>query len=475
MDRVDAERSMTERDTAAEAEMPKRPPRVGGGTAEGRDDECQTVAARSESVESKSDCLMSKVVRRENVKAAYERVVRNRGAAGIDGMTVEELLLHCHAHWEEIRRQLLDGTYVPSPIRKAEIAKPDGGTRTLGIPTVLDRMIQQALLQVLQPIFVPTFSEASFGFRPGRSAQQAVVRAREHIAAGHRWVVDLDLEKFFDQVNHDVLMSRLARRVKDKDVLRLIRRYLQAGMMKNGLAAPRTEGTPQGGPLSPLLSNILLDELDKELESRGHRFVRYADDCNVYVKSKAAGERVMASLESFLRGRLRLGLNREKSAVARPWSRTFLGYSVTVHRRPKLKVSPKSVKRLRSRLRQLFRRLRVQRLGLVIEELVPILRGWVGYFQLSEVRGVFEDLDQWLRRRLRCILWRQWKRPRIRFKKLRQHGFAPDRAAISAYNGRGPWWNAGASHMNQAIPTAYLRRLGLLSLLEEHARLGCPR
>ena len=462
---------MTEEGAGTKAEMPERPPRVGGGTADGRGDERQTVTARTESVGEKSGCLMKEVVRRENVKAAYERVVRNRGAAGVDGVTVDDLLGHCQAHWEEIRSQLLEGTYVPSPIRKVEIAKPDGGTRTLGIPTVLDRMIQQALLQVLHPIFDPTFSEASYGFRPGRSAQQAVVRACEHIASGHRWVVDLDLEKFFDQVNHDVLMSRVARRVKDKEVLRLIRRYLQAGMMEGGLVSPRTEGTPQGGPLSPLLSNILLDELDKELESRGHRFVRYADDCNVYVKSKAAGERVMASLEMFLGKRLRLRINREKSAVARPWERTFLGYSVTTNFQPKLKVAPKSVKRLRGRLQELFRRGRGRNLGRLIEELAPILRGWVGYFQLSEVRRAFEDLDQWIRRHLRCILWRQWKRPRVRIKKLRHYGLDADRAAASANNGRGPWWNAGASHMNQAIPTAYLRRLGLLSLLEEHQRL----
>jgi RNA-directed DNA polymerase len=295
---------------------------------------------------------MEEVLRRENLVRAHARVVQNGGAAGVDGMTVDELMPYCRQHWARIREELLTSTYVPHPVRRVDIPKPGGqGTRMLGIPTVLDRLIQQALLQVLQPIFDPTFSDASFGFRPGRSAHDAVRRARAHIAAGHRWVVDLDLEKFFDRVNHDVLMARVARRVKDRRVLLLIRRYLQAGMMEGGLMSPRTEGTPQGGPLSPLLSNILLDDLDWELERRGHRFARYADDCNVYVQSRTAGERVLTSLEGFLLKRLRLRINREKSAVARPWQRKFLGYTVTKHRDPKLRVAPQSVARLKTRLR----------------------------------------------------------------------------------------------------------------------------
>lgn len=417
--------------------------------------------------------LMEQVVRRENLLAAYERVRANKGAPGVDGMTTDDLAGFCRGHWPRIREQLLGGTYVPQPVRKVEIPKPDGkGVRTLGIPTVLDRLIQQALLQVLTPLFDPGFSDASFGFRPGRGTHDAVLRAREHIAAGHRWVVDMDLEKFFDRVNHDILMSRVARKVKDKRVLKLVRRYLQAGIMEGGIVSPRTEGTPQGGPLSPLLSNVLLDELDKELERRGHRFVRYADDCNVYVRSQAAGERVLDSLEKFLARRLRLTVNRAKSAVARPWERKFLGYSVTAHKEPKLKASPQSVKRLKDKLRPMLRAGRGRSLARVCRELGPVLRGWVAYYRLSEVKATFEASDEWLRRKLRCIVWRQWRRARTCFKELCRAGLDRVRAAASAYNGRGPWWNAGASHMNQALPTRTLRAAGLLSLLEEHRRLA---
>jgi RNA-directed DNA polymerase len=417
---------------------------------------------------------MEEVLRRENVQAAYERVRQNGGAPGIDGMTVEALGPYCREHWARIREALREDRYQPQPVRRVEIPKPDGqGTRGLGIPTVLDRLIQQALLQVLQPRIDPTFSFESYGFRPGRSAHQAVRRARAHMAAGHRWVVDLDLEKFFDRVNHDVLMARVARRVKDKRVLRLIRRYLQAGVLEGGLVSPRLEGTPQGGPLSPLLSNVLLDDLDRELTRRGHRFVRYADDCNVYVRSRAAGERVMASLERFLRTRLRLRINRAKSAVARPWARKFLGYSVTVDRHPKLKVAPQAVSRLKGKLRAFFRQGRGRALPHILRDLSPVLRGWVAYFRLVEVKASFEALDAWIRRKLRAILWRQWKQPRTRVRELRRRGLDATRAAASAYNGRGPWWNAGASHMNAAVPTRVLHALGLVSLLTEHQRLVC--
>lgn len=415
--------------------------------------------------------LMDKVASRENLLLAYRRVMQNKGAPGVDGMSVEELMPFCRQHWPAIRERLLNGTYVPQPVRKVEIPKPGGkGMRTLGIPTVLDRLIQQAMLQVLSPIFDPTFSDGSFGFRPGRSAHDAVRRARQHMAAGHRWVVDLDLEKFFDRVNHDVLMARVKRTIKDRRVLAVINRYLQAGMMEGGIVSPRTEGTPQGGPLSPLLSNVLLDDLDKELERRGHRFVRYADDCNVYVKSKAAGKRVMESLERFLREKLRLKVNRDKSAVARPWERKFLGYSVTVHHQPKLKVSKESIKRFKDKLRQAFRMGRGRNLRAQLGDLAAVLRGWVSYYRLAEVKGVFEDLDQWIRRKLRAILWRQWKRWPTRIREMRRRGLAPQRAAYSAMNGHGPWWNAGASHMSQAVPIAYLSQQGLVSLVQEHRR-----
>jgi RNA-directed DNA polymerase len=464
---------MTEADADKRAERPERPRRVGGGAAEGTGDERQAVAARGENAGDEPSLLMEEVLRRENVSRAYDRVVRNGGAPGVDGMSVAELMPYCRMHWARIREELFQGTYKPQPVRRVEIPKPDGkGMRILGIPTVMDRMIQQALLQVLQPIFDPTFSDASYGFRPGRSTHGAILRAREYVREGYRWVVDLDLAKFFDLVNHDVLMARVASRVKDKRVLLLIRRYLQAGIMEGGLVSPRTEGTPQGGPLSPLLSNVLLDELDKELERRGHKFVRYADDSNVYVKSKAAGERVMASLEWFLAKRLRLKVNREKSAVARPWERKFLGYSVTWHRAPKLRVAPQSLQRLKGKLRQILRRGRGRSLAKVIEELTPVLRGWVAYFRRVEVKASFEELDEWVRRKLRCLLWRQWKRPKTRLKTLAERGIDKARAAKSAYNGRGPWWNAGASHMNEAVPTRVFRKLGLVSLLQEHRRLA---
>jgi RNA-directed DNA polymerase len=464
---------MPEGDARKKAEMPERDRRAGGRTAEGTESACQAGAARDEGTGDNAPKLMEEVCARENMLAAYRRVVQNGGAPGVDGMSVEGLKPYCLKHWSRIREELLEGSHQPQPVRKVEIPKPGGkGVRTLGIPTVMDRMIQQALLQVLTPIFDPTFSDSSFGFRPGRSAHGAVRCAREHIAAGHRWVIDLDIEKFFDRVNHDVLMARVARRVKDKRVLRLIRRYLEAGMMEEGLVSVRMEGTPQGGPLSPLLSNILLDEWDRELERRGHRFVRYADDCNVYVRSRKAGVDVMASLERFLLKRLRLLINREKSAVARPWERKFLGYTVTMHRIPKLRVSPQSVQRLKSKLRDLLRRGRGQNLRGVCGELGEVLRGWVAYFRMVEVKASLEGLDEWIRRKLRWLLWRQWKEPGTRMKELVRRGLDRVRAGASAYNGRGPWWNAGASHMNHAVPTSYLRRVGLVSLLDEHRRLA---
>lgn len=417
--------------------------------------------------------LLEAILDRETMRAAYHRVVANRGAPGVDGMTVDALKGYLVAHWPRLKEELLAGRYRPQPVRRVEIPKPGGGSRTLGIPTVVDRLIQQAMHQVLSPLFDPGFSEASYGFRPGRSAHQAVLASRAHVAAGRRFVVDFDLEKFFDRVNHDVLMARVARRVADKRVLRLIRRYLQAGLMADGVAAVRSEGTPQGGPLSPLLSNILLDALDKELERRGHAFVRYADDCNIYVRSKRAGERVMASVTRFLGERLRLAVNPAKSAVDRPWNRTFLGYTLTAHKAPRLRVAPQSVARFKGKLKALWRQGRGRSLGRTIEDLTPVLTGWIAYFRLTEAKSVFEELDGWIRRRLRCLLWRQWKRPRTRAARLMQRGLDEERAWVSAVNGHGPWWNAGASHMHDAFRAAFFRNLGLVSLLDQHRRLNC--
>jgi RNA-directed DNA polymerase len=338
--------------------------------------------------------------------------------------------------------------------------------RKLGIPTAVDRVIGQAIHQVLEPVFEPGFSESSYGFRRGRSAHQAVEQARRYVNEGRRWVVDIDLEKFFDRVNHDVLMSRVARRVRDKRLLRLIRRYLQAGIIVDGVTSVRTEGTPQGSPLSPLLSNVLLDELDKELERRGHAFCRYADDCNIYVRSKRAGERVMQSLNGFLEGRLRLKVNAGKSAVARPWGRRFLGYSMTSESNPRLRVAPTSVKRLKDKVRQMIQRGRGRTIGTVIREVTQLLRGWLQYFRLAAVKQTFELLDEWLRRKLRSIVWRQWKRPRTRAQRLMKRGLDRQRAWQSAMNGRGPWWNAGASHMHAAYTKSDFDRMGLISLLE---------
>ena len=430
------------------------------------------VTARREPSGPETEQLIEAVVERENMWSALKQVERNRGAAGVDKMTVEQLRAYLREHWLRIKEELLAGNYQPLPVLKVEIPKPGGqGLRMLGIPTVIDRLIQQALHQVLSPLFEPNFSESSYGFRPHRSAQQAVLKARGYVREGRRWVVDIDLEKFFDRVNHDVMMSRLARRIKDKRVLRLIRRYLQAGMMTNGLATARREGTPQGGPLSPLLSNILLDELDQELERRGHKFCRYADDCNIYVQSRNAGERVMKSVTRFLGRRLRLQVNAAKSAVARPWERKFLGYSLTWHREARLKVAASSAQRLKEKLREIFRRGRGRNVGRLIEaELTPLLRGWMNYFRLAEVKGLFDELDSWIRRKLRCLIWRHWKRTITRAKGLMKRGLNESRAWESATNGRGPWWNAGASHLHTAFPKSYFDRCGLLSLLEQRLR-----
>src|ERR1051325_1918386 len=383
--------------------------------------------------------LMEAVCERENLKAALRQVKANKGSPGVDGMTVVGMKDYLKQHWPAIREQLLNGTYEPKPVRRVEIPKPDGGGRKLGIPTVLDRLIQQAVMQVLQGRWDRTFSDHSYGFRPGRSAHQAVAKAQQYIAEGYRWCVDLDLEKFFDRVSHDKLMARIETRVSDWRLLKLIRAFLKAGVMEGGLVSPVDEGTPQGGPLSPLLSNIVLDEFDRELERRGLRFTRYADDCNVYVRSRRAGERVMESITRFITTKLKLKVNEQKSAVARPWERKFLGFSFTSGQEPRRRVAPKAVLRFKEKVRELTSRTRGVSIDQMSEELTRYLRGWLGYFGKCQTPSVLQGLEQWLRRRLRSVIWKQWKRGSVRFAELRKRGVGKDLAAQTAGSAHGPW------------------------------------
>ena len=405
--------------------------------------------------------LMEEVCERENCKQALKRVKANKGSAGVDGMTVQQLPDYLKQHWPAIREQLLSGTYKPHPVRRVEIPKPDGGVRKLGIPTVLDRFIQQAVMQVLQGKWDRTFSNHSYGFRPGRSAHQAVEQAQQYIAEGYRWCVDLDLEKFFDRVSHDKLMARIGTRVGDRRLLTLIRSFLQGGVMEGGLVSPVDEGTPQGGPLSPLLSNIVLDEFDRELEQRGLRFARYADDCNVYVRSRRAGERVMESLKRFIMTKLKLKVNEKKSAVARPWERKFLGFSFTVNREPKRRIAPKAVNRFKEKVRELTRRTRGVNVEKMAEELGRYLRGWLGYFGQCQTPSVLQGLEEWTRRRLRSAVWKQWKRGPVRFAELRKRGVSKDLAAQTAGSAHGPWRLADSPALHFALPNAYFDSLGI--------------
>jgi len=404
---------------------------------------------------------MEEVCERENCKQALKRVKANKGSPGVDRMTVQQLPEYLKVHWPAIREQLQRGTYKPQPVKRVEIPKPDGGVRKLGIPTVLDRFIQQTVMQVLQRKWDGTFSEHSYGFRPGRSAHQAVEQAQQYIAEGYRWVVDLDLEKFFDRVNHDKLMAKIASKVGDKRMLKLIRAFLTAGVMEDGLVNPVDEGTPQGGPLSPLLSNIMLDEMDRELEGRGLRFARYADDCNIYVRSPRAGERVRASITRFLTERLKLKVNQQKSAVARPWTRKFLGFSFTNSREPKRRIALKAVDRFKERIRELTYRTRGVSIERMAGDLARYLRGWLGYFGKCQTPSVLEGLEQWTRRRLRSVIWKQWKRGTVRFAELRKRGVGKDLAAKTAGSSHGPWRLAGSPGLHIALPNAYFDSLGI--------------
>jgi RNA-directed DNA polymerase len=401
---------------------------------------------------------------------ALQRVERNGGAPGVDGMTVEELRPWLRSHWERIRTELLQGQYRPQSVRRVEIPKPGGGERLLGIPTVLDRLIQQALLQVLTPIFDPYFSAHSYGYRPGRRAHDAVRQAQKYVREGTPWVVDLDLDRFFDRVNHDMLMARVARRVQDKRVLKLLRAYLNAGVMVNGVVVETAEGMPQGGPLSPLLANVLLHDLDRELEQRGHRFIRYADDCNIYVRTRRAGERVLESVTHWIETRLKLRVKREKSAVDRAFRREVLGFTFVPGKAAKIRIAPQALQKVRVTLRRLTRRSRSQRMSNRIQAVNEYLRGWIGYFALAETPSVVDDLEEWVSRRLRLCLWYQWRRVRTRYRELRRLG-VPERNVHALANTRcGPWRIAGGA-LNRFLNAAFWRQQGLESVAERYHRL----
>jgi RNA-directed DNA polymerase len=410
--------------------------------------------------------LMEQICQRENLRKALQRVRQNKGSGGIDGMTVKKLPGYLKKHWPQIREQLLAGIYSPKPVKRVEIPKSDGGIRKLGIPTVLDRFIQQAIMQVLQAYWDKTFSEHSYGFRPGRSAHQAISLSQHYVEQGYRWVVDIDLEKFFDRVNHDKLMGKLAKRVHDKRLLKIIRAFLNAGVMENGLVRATTEGTPQGGPLSPLLSNVVLDELDRELERRGHRFVRYADDCNIYVRSERASRRVMESISNFITGKLKLKVNQSKSKVDRPWRCKFLGFRIIVCKQTKRSISPSSLRRFKRRVRKLT----CYRRGITIEQMIENLNryliGWRGYFGYCQSPSVLQMLDCWIRRRLRCVYWRRWKRGKKRFAELRRLGVGKDLAAKTAGSVHGPWRISRSPALSYAFPNAHFNTLGLALLAE---------
>ena len=405
--------------------------------------------------------LMEEICEPENLKRALKRVTANKGSPGVDGMTVEELPAYVWKHWDSLREDLVQGRYLPRPVKRKEITKPEGGVRKLGIPCCLDRFIQQAVLQVLQRRWDPTFSEYSYGFRPNRSAHDAVAQAQAYIAAGYGYVVDIDLEKFFDQVNHDMLMGRVAQRITDKRVLKLIRGFLNAGVLEDGLVRPVTEGTPQGGPLSPLLSNLFLDGLDRELEQRGHHFVRYADDCNIYVRTERAGLRVMQSIRRFITKRLKLKVNEQKSAVDRPSHRKFLGFSFTDGPVPRRRLAPQSIARFRARIRELTRRAGGRSLGQVVDDLKSYLNGWIGYYGFTELSRELRLLESWIRRRLRSLLWEQWKTPSKRLKVLRGRGVRVDLANSTAVSSKGPWRISHSRALQLALPNSYFRQLGI--------------
>lgn len=409
--------------------------------------------------------LMERICEVENLKEALRRVKRNKGAAGVDGIRVEEIDEYLKRNWENIEGNLLIGKYKPSPVRRVEIPKPDGGIRKLGIPTVIDRVIQQAILQVIQEEFDKTFSEDSYGFRPGKSAKQAVIKSQGYINEGYGWVVDIDLEKFFDTVNHDRLMSAIAKRIEDKRLLKLIRAYLNAGVMENGVVIASKEGTPQGGNLSPLLSNIVLDELDKELEKRGHKFVRYADDCNIYVRSERAGIRVMVSITKFIEKKLKLKVNQKKSAVDKPSKRKFLGFSYTAEKKTRIKIAAKPIERFEAQIRELTRRNNGISIEKTVRNLMVYIRGWIGYFGCCQTLSILEKLDSWIRRRMRCLIWKKWKTFGNRARELMKSGVSENLAYATARN-EGLWRVSRSRGLQIAFSVKTLRSLGVIPLTE---------
>jgi RNA-directed DNA polymerase len=432
---------------------------------DGREGTVAPVAGREAESPAGKQQLMEEILERENVIEALKRVQANKGGPGVDGMTVDELPGYLKGQWPTIKEQLRSGTYKPQPVKRKEIEKQGGGMRKLGIPTVVDRFIQQAVQQVLQKQWDPTFSDSSYGFRPGRSQHGAVAQAQKYIAEGYGWVVDMDLEKFFDRVNHDRLMGEIAKRVEDKLVLKLIRAMLEAGIMENGLEQPSEEGTPQGGPLSPLLSNLVLDELDRELEARGHRFVRYADDSNIYVRSERAGQRVMESIKRFIAKKLKLKVNEAKSAVAKPQVRKFLGFSFYMGKKgPRRRIAPKALEKFKERIREITLGSRGRSMKQAIEELSRYLRGWIAYFGFCQTRTVLEGLDSWIRRRIRNAFWQQWKTSRNRYAELVKRGVRPDMARAMAGSNQGSWHLSLSQAMSIALPNAQLASLGLPSL-----------
>jgi RNA-directed DNA polymerase len=416
--------------------------------------------------------MIEEVLSRDNMLSALARVEANKGSHGVDGMSVKDLRRHIVQNWQAIRESIRNGTYEPSPVRRVEIPKPSGGTRLLGIPTVTDRLIQQAITQVLTPVLDPTFSEQSYGFRPQRRGHDAVRKARSYMQEGYRIVIDMDLEKFFDRIHHDRLMAKLAERVTDKTVLKLIRTYLRAGVMEGGLVQASTEGAPQGGPLSPLLSNIVLDELDKELEKRNLRFVRYADDCNIYVKTWKAGHRVMKSIAAFIEGKLKLRVNREKSAVDRPWKRKFLGFTFSWDKKnPRVKIAKPSLERVKAKIKTITSRSKAIPIEMRIKELNQYLTGWCGYYALTDTKSVFQELDEWTRRRLRMCVWKQWKQSKTKVRKLLSLG-VPKQKAYEWGNSRKKYWRiAGSPILQRSLDNQYLSSLGLRSLADRYNQL----